>query len=130
MVTWVTWPSEPQVMIEFRGAMGDLLKANSCLTKVPIQSTILWQGRSVLLDGGSGGPNNKPSGEHHGRPPSGPLNGHPSKPLNGPLSEHFREPSIGLASRHFGKSLGGPLDKLYTNLVNELISLIIAIIQF
>ncbi len=99
-------------MTKFQGVTGDLLKVDSRLTKAPIQSTVLWQGQNVLPDGGGGGPNNEPSGGHHGRPPSGHLDGHLGGPPNGPLSEHSRKPSIGLLGRHFGETSSGPLEKL------------------
>jgi len=95
-------------MIKFQGATGDLSKANSCLIKTPIQSTVPWQGRSALLDGRGGGPNGEPSSGHHGEPLNGPSSQHLNGPVNKPPSEHSREPFIILASKHFGGILGGP----------------------
>lgn len=84
----VRWPSEPQVMTKLWRATSDLPKVHSCLIEVPIQGTRLWQGRSVLLDGGGGGPNGGPFDGHHGGPPSG----HHGGPLNEPPSELFGDP--------------------------------------
>jgi hypothetical protein len=95
-------------MIKFRGATSDLSKANSCLTKTPIQSKVPWEGRSAPLDGGGGGPNGEPSSGHHGEPLNEPLSQHLSGPVNKPPSEHSREPFISLASKHFGGISGGP----------------------
>lgn len=95
-------------MTKFWCATSELPKVDYHLTKALIQGIGLWQGRSVLFNGGGGEPNGEPSSGHHGGAPSRPWNGHPSRPPNGPPSEHFGNLFVDLVGGRFGKILSGP----------------------